>query len=183
MTKAVLIIDMLKEFVHGKLGFKEAKSIIPGILALLTEARRAKIPVIYICDSHKPGDHELSVWGPHAMEGSPDSEVIEELKPEKGDIIIKKNTYSGFFRTKLNECLKSMGIDSLILTGVHTHICIQHTAADAFFRGYKLIIPIECVAGKPIEEHQRSLEYMKRIYNAKVLKLDKVLEDLRGNAR
>ena len=171
---------MLNEFVHGRLGFNAAKQIIPSIKKLISVARSLNIPIIYICDSHEHGDYELTVWGPHAMKGTKEAEVINELKPEKSDIIVEKRTYSGFYKTTLEDILKKLNVDTLILTGVHTHICVQHTAADAFFRGYRLIIPVDCVAAISEDAHKSSLEYMKQMYKAELKSSEQLIRKLKG---
>ena len=180
MKKAILVIDMLKEFVYGRLGFEEARKIVPNILKLIKTARSGNLPIIYVCDSHEKGDFQLTVWGQHAMKGTPDAEIIDELKPKLGEFKIEKKTYSGFYRTELEKKLKELNVDTLVLTGVHTHICVQHTAADAFFRGFNIVIPTECVAGMPHEAHENSLKYMEKIYNAKIVSLDKLLSEITG---
>jgi len=171
---------MLNEFVHGRLGFGAAKRIIPNIKRLISVARSLNIPILYICDSHEQGDYELTVWGPHAMKGTKEAEVIEELKPEKQDIIIEKRTYSGFYKTTLEDKLRELNIDTLILTGVHTHICVQHTAADAFFRGFQIIIPTDCVAAISEDAHESSLKYMEQMYKVILKSSEELILELKG---
>ena len=84
-------------------------------------------------------------WGVHAIKGTPGAQVITDLKPDEGkDYIVEKRTYSGFYETGLEPLLRSLyegeGAKTLILGGLHTNICIRHTSADAFFRGYQIVI-------------------------------------------
>ena len=174
--RAVIIIDMLQDFVHGSLKFEGSEKIIEPIAKLLDHARANKWPVIYSNDAHIEGDREFEVWGPHALAGSKEAEVIEELKPQKGDYIIPKRRYSGFFGTDLDTLLREHGIDTVILTGLHTHICVRHTAADAFFRGYKLKIPEDGVNSFTEKDHTEGLEYLKQIYNAKIITSNELLK-------
>ena len=135
MKPAILVIDMLNDFVTGELRCDTAQEIIPSIQKLLNAAREHDLPVIFCNDAHLHCDSELKKWGKHAMKGSKGAEVIPELDPTPNDYIIEKRTYSGFFETGLDLLLRDLHSDTVIITGMHTNICDRHTAADAFFRG------------------------------------------------
>ena len=167
---------MVNDFVTGKLGFKGALDIVPNIRGLLAKARARRIPIIYVCDSHSPDDPEIRVWGEHSMAGTKGSKVVPELKPEKGEPVLTKNTYDIFSNTKLDGLLRKKDIKELILTGVVTDICIQNSAAGAFFRGYTVIVPEDCVASPDKKAHKYALDYMKRIYGAKITKSKDTIE-------
>ncbi len=176
MRKALLIIDMLNDFIYGPLASPTNKEIIPNVKKLLLWARKLKIPVIYICDSHYPEiDWELKIWGPHAIIGTKGAEIIDELKPESNEYIIRKRRYSGFFQTDLGILLRELSVDTLILTGLDTSICIRHTAADAFFRGYKLIIPRDAVITFNPKENEEALNYLKQVYGAEIKTSDEII--------
>jgi ureidoacrylate peracid hydrolase len=68
-----------------------------------------------------------------------------------------KHTYSGFFGTPLHETLQRMGVTTLIVTGVVTNICVRSTCHDAFFRGYDVLVPKECVSATSEREQESSL--------------------------
>jgi len=164
--KALIVIDMLNDFVTGSLKCERAQRIIPNIRRLIEAARRKGLPVIYANDSHLEGDFELGRWGPHAMAGTEGAQVIPELAPAPGDIVIEKHVYSGFFETPLDTILRSRGVDTVILTGLHTHLCVRHTAADAFFRGYEIVIPEDGVDSFTEADHKAGIEYLKEYYGA-----------------
>ena len=103
---AILVIDMLNDFINGKLRLEGVEKIIPNIQNLLEFYRKHNIPIIYCNDSHLPEDRELKIWGKHAMKGSKGAQIIKELKPMPNDHIITKNTYSAFLNTKLKKLLK-----------------------------------------------------------------------------
>ncbi|MEM2934388.1 MAG: isochorismatase family cysteine hydrolase [Methanocellales archaeon] len=176
MSQAILVIDMIVDFVTGKFGSKEAQNIVPAIKSLLARARKQKIPVIYLKDAHQKDDAELKIWGEHAMKGTEGSEIIEQLSPEEGDIVVEKRFYSGFASTKLEEILKNLNVKELILVGVSTDICVQNNAAEAFFRGYEITVPRDCTASLAKIEHERALEYMQRIYGAKIVDSGEVFQ-------
>jgi len=164
---AVVVIDMLNDFVTGALKCERAQMIIPNIKALVEAARRAGAHVVYSNDAHSNQDHEIEVaWAPHAMAGTEGAQVIAELAPAPGDHVSSKTTYSGFYGTDLDKYLKRKGITTLVLTGLHTDCCVRHTAADAFFRGYRVVVPPDCVQAFTDEAHTAGLEYLKFWYKA-----------------
>lgn len=182
-NKAVLIIDMLNDFITGDLKCERAKHIIPNLKKLIEAARQHKIPVIYCNDAHLPEDFEVvEKWGKHAIKGTKGAEVIPELKPTEKDYILDKRTYSSFYETGLDPLLRSLyngeGVKTVILGGLHTHICVRHTAADAFFRGYKIIIAKDGVEASTKEDHEQGLKYLEYVYNAKLMTVDEIINEM-----
>lgn len=171
---AILVIDMLEDFVREEapLEVPSTRKIIPFLQKELKKAREMGIPVIYICDAHERDDIEFKKYGwlPHCIKGTEGARIIEELKPEEGDIIVEKKTYSGFYKTNLEEILKEKGIENLYLTGCVTHICVLFTASDAVLRGYNVFVLEEGVAGLEEEDHRAALRIMKNVLGAKIIK-------------
>jgi nicotinamidase-related amidase len=165
--EALLIIDMLNDFVleGAPLEVPETRKVIPTIKKEIESARAKGNPVIYICDAHEKEDREFSKfgWPAHAVKGTKGVEVVEELKPERDDIVIEKTTYSGFYNTSLDETLKNLGIGSLRLTGCVTHICVMFTASDAVLRDYKVTVVKDAVAGLSKEDHDAAFRIMKNV--------------------
>ncbi len=178
-TMALIIVDMEKDFVWGSLKCDRASRIVPNIQKLAKAARNSGIPVIYSNDAHLPGiDHEFSVWGEHAIAGSEGAQVIDELKPQQGDFVIPKRTYSAFYQTDLEMLLRELGVRTVILTGLHTNICIRHTSADAFFRGLKIVIPEDGVEAFTEDYHVSGLEYLKMAYKAEITTTDRLIRKI-----
>lgn len=165
MREALLVIDMLNDFVRegAPLEVPRAREIIPNIQREIEKARNNDYPVIYLCDAHKPDDPEFKIWPPHCVEGTEGAEVIDELKPAKGDFVIKKISYSGFYNTKLEELLKSLGVQKLFLTGIVTNICVLYTGVDALMRGFEVEVIEDCVAGLNEEDHKFAIRQLKEI--------------------
>lgn len=183
-NKAVLVIDMLNDFVTGDQRCERAKHIIPNLKKLIQGARKHNVPVIYLNDAHYPQDFEVvEKWGKHAVKGTKGAEVIQELKPTEKDYVVEKRTYSGFYETGLDPLLRGLhegeGVKTVILGGLHTNICARHTAADAFFRGYKIVIARDGVEAFTQEEHEEGLKYIKDIYNADIKKVGKIVKEFR----
>lgn len=168
--RALLVIDMLKDFVHedGALPVEGAAKLIPKINAEIKKFRGRGEPVIFIADSHAPDDKEFEIWPKHCVKGSDGAEVIEGLDKKDEDEVIAKTTYSAFYNTGLEEVLKDKGVTELILTGVLTDICVMHTAADAAMRGYGVRVLKDCVASSSRETHEWALKHMRDILNASI---------------
>ena len=130
---AVLVVDMLNDFVTGALGCDRARAIVKPTQELLEEARKNNVPVIFCNDSHLKGvDNELKLWGDHAIRGTKGAEVIPELPIKDNDYVILKRRYSSFFQTDLDLLLKELGgfvsEDDLIivLIGVRSGMSAAH---------------------------------------------------------
>jgi nicotinamidase-related amidase len=177
MKTAVLVIDVINDFVTGALGSERAAAIVPKIHKLLSHARRLGVLVVYVTDSHLPGvDKEFEIWPRHAEKGSEGAKIVEEIRPQEGDYHIEKRRYSCFYATGLDALLRELGIDVIVLTGLVTNICIQHTAADAFFRGYRVVVPRDCVQAPTEEAQEASLRYMEEMYRAEITSSDALIE-------
>jgi len=179
---AVIIIDMLNDFVTGDLKCERGARIIPNLKILVEAARKHGIPVIYSNDAHYAHDTEVvAKWGSHAIKGTKGADVISKLKPAPKDYIVEKRTYSGFYETGLDSLLRSLykgdGVKTIILGGLHTNICVRHTAADAFFRGYKIIIAKDGVEAFTQEDHEQGLKYLENVYNARIMTTDKIIKE------
>jgi nicotinamidase-related amidase len=120
---------------------------------------------------------ELGLWGEHGMAGSEGAEVIPELEPREGDYVLGKRTYSAFYETGLDPLLRSQGVNKVIITGLHTNICDRHTAADAFFRGYKIVVVEDGVEAFSDKDHLEGLEYLRKIYGAEIKKADDIIRE------
>jgi nicotinamidase-related amidase len=169
LKAAVLVIDVINDFVTGVLGSDRAATIVPNVGKLLDHARGTGVPVVYITDSHLPGvDREFEIWPRHAVRGSWGARVVEEIRPQEGDYQIQKRRYSCFYATDLDDLLRELGVDTVVLTGLVTNICVQHTAADAFFRGYRIVVPRDCVEAPTEDAQKASLSYMEEVYKAEV---------------
>ena len=182
-NKAIVIIDLLNDFVTGKIATERAKNVIPNLRKLVEAARQNNIPVIYSNDAHYPQDVEVTrKWGEHAIKGTEGAKVIPELEPKEKDYVIEKRTYSSFYETGLESLLRSLydgeGVKTLVLGGLHTNICVRHTAADAFFRGYKIVVANDGVEAFTQEDHEEGLKYLEYVYNAKIISVDEIIKEI-----
>lgn len=171
--EALLIIDMLNDFVRegAPLEVENTRKVIPSIQRELRRARADKVPVMYLSDTHTEDDGEFKRfgWPPHAVKGTEGAKIVDELAPAEDDIIIEKTTYSGFYKSGLEDALKKLGIKRLRLTGCVTHICVLFTASDAVLRGYDVEVPADGVAGLADEDHEAGLRIMKDVLGVKIV--------------
>jgi nicotinamidase-related amidase len=174
-TSALVIIDLANDFVYpggvianaGGPAYQHlAQAIIPNLRRLIDGARQAGVLVVYATDAHLPGDSELVKWPPHAMKGTKWAEVVPELTPAPGDLVIEKTTYSPFVSTGIDEELRRRGVTRLYITGLHTDCCARHVSGDAFQRGYDLVWITDALQAFTEEAHRAGLEYFRAWYAA-----------------
>jgi nicotinamidase-related amidase len=167
---AILVVDMVNDFVTGVFGNPRSQAMVLRLAQLLDGCRADGIPVIYCSDSHLAGvDVELTVHADHAIRGSWGAEIVPELLPKPADYSLTKRRYSAFFGTELEPLLRELGIDTVILTGVATNGCVRHTAADAFFHGFKVIVVSDCVESRDEPSQVLGIEQMERSYGARIV--------------
>ncbi|MGH3797893.1 MAG: cysteine hydrolase family protein [Pseudonocardiaceae bacterium] len=172
MTTGLIILDMLEDFVDGVLANPAARRIVEPIATLADEARRrAGWVVIYANDAHQPGDFEFKVFGEHALAGTPGAQVIPELRPAEGDLVVPKRYYSAFTDTDLGTTCLVQDIQRVVIVGQHTDCCCRHTAYDAFRRGLDItVVPDATCIFEPMAEghyadRQRgALDYLRTFY-------------------
>ena len=176
---AVLVVDMLYDFVYGKIKCDRAVPMIPRTRQLLDAAHDANVPVFYVNDSHTRKDFEMYRWGEHAMRGSRGAKIIGQLRPRKNDAQIPKQTYSSFYGTRLEKELKrthgGKGANTLVLTGLHADCCVRHTCADGFFRGYETLVAEDAVESFTELAYRTGLQYVKYWYLTDVLPTKKIV--------
>jgi nicotinamidase-related amidase len=172
VKRALVVIDMIEDFVRegGALycGPSMAR-IVPVIQHELDGARARGEPVVYLKDDHLPDDAEFAQFPPHAIVGSKGAEIVPEVAPRDGDIVIPKRRYSGFFGTDLDITLRERDVDTLRLVGDCTNICVLYTAADARNLGYAVEIVRDGVTSFDLEAHADALRELENTLGATIL--------------
>lgn len=161
-STAVLVVDMVNDFCTdgGTMVLPNTESLYSPQAEVLAAARNRGAKVLYVSDSHRQdikADREFLKRSPHCIENSWGSKIIEQLTPASGDLFVVKRRYSGFFQTDLDLTLRDLQIESLIVMGVVTNICVRSTVHDAFFLGYRVVVPQDCVAATGPREQDSSL--------------------------
>lgn len=161
-STAVLVVDMLNEFCKqgGAMVLSGYERLVAPQTAVISAAREIGAPVVFVTDSHRPNvrrEREFLKRTRHCIEGEWGTEVIADLAPRADDIYVTKRRYSGFFNTDLDLTLKDLEVDTVIVMGVVTNICVRSTVHDAFFLGYQVVVPEDCVAATGPREQESSL--------------------------
>lgn len=164
---AVIVVDMQNGFggpggwwARSGVDLSGIQAVIEPISQVLDHARRAGLPIIYLAMDldHAGGYLDERLAGYFASVGSPpaddslrcddsrDSEILPELTPQPGDVMVVKPRHSGFFKTDLDAILQERGITTLIVTGCTTSICVESTIRDAYFRDYRILLLTDCTA-------------------------------------
>ncbi len=172
--KALIIVDMLDDFVDGKLANPRAQAIVEPLARLLDHARQDGWAIVFSNDAHHPDDPEIAIWGEHAMEGTPGAQVVAALAPRDGEIISPKRHYGAFDDTGLTEQLKALGVDEVVITGQHTHICVRHSSYGALRNGFAIAVPRDAVCAFEGVDEDEALEYLKMAYGATVTTVDEL---------
>src|SRR5439155_1513650 len=130
------VIDMLNEFCKpgGAMILPGCERLVPPQTRVLDAARRAGSTILFVVDTHRPNvrqDREFLKRAPHCLEESWGARVIEDLDPRPEDVYVVKRRYSAFFGTDLDLTLRDLQINTLVIVGVVTNICVRSTVHDA----------------------------------------------------
>jgi ureidoacrylate peracid hydrolase len=157
---AVLVVDMLNEFLEpgGEMVLLEGRSVIEPINRLLTASRGMGMRVVWLCDEHPiPDDKEFEKRVPHCIGGTWNAGIIDAMDVAPDELRIAKRRYSGFFGTDLDLRLREWGVEQVVVTGVVTNICVRSTVHDAYFLGYDVFVPEDCVSATSDREQASTL--------------------------
>lgn len=153
---------------YGLVQLKEdrAKAVAeatPRLSGFYEKMRSLKIPVIHLQHINDPDDpvsKRLYNGNFPVLKGSDGAKIIKDFYRD-GDILVEKHKPSGFYASDLDKTLKDLGVKSVIITGFQTQICVQTTAADAYFRGYNVIVPSDGVVATFEADTVRALQWLK----------------------
>jgi biuret amidohydrolase len=185
-TAALVVVDMQK---GGGLSAEEVG--IPHMdgyeerrqraVRLVAAARAADVPVIFFQEVHRRSlvDFGRELDGAesvHCLAGDRATELDELLLPEAGEHHIVKRRYSGFFGTELEILLKGLGVDTLILIGGLTDVCVHYTFVDAHQHDYYARVVEDCVGGSSVAAHDAALDAMEYLQAGARRSTDEILE-------
>lgn len=161
---AIVIIDMLNDFIGEKAALRceNGEKIVPQIRDLVDFGHENGIQVIHVQEAHRKNDRDFRVRPVHAIKGTWGSEFIPELQPEedKGDYVVQKRRHSAFSYTDFDLFCREEEIDTVVLTGVWTNVCVRSTASDALYHGYNVICLSDATASKDDDMHVSGLRDM-----------------------
>lgn len=185
---ALVIVDVQNDYCHPQGALASAgedvsgvKNIIPNLQKLYTFAKQNHIPCIFVQTIHRDAT-DSKVWKKRAA-----GRMLKICRPESwgagaygvipddNDIIVYKHRYSAFINTPLDTILRSNEIDTLILTGVATNICVESTARDAYMLDYQVVFMEDGTATFMEGMHEATLVNIKA-YFGEVVKTDELIE-------
>ena len=188
---ALVVIDMQRAFLEDEGSLAQAGIDITGLKAategckrLLASARQAGVPVIHTRYVYRPdyadGGILVNYIMPQLREvdslaaGTPDIEIVDELAPVDGETVIDKNRPSAFYATNIEPLLNGLGVDSLVVCGVTTNICVETTVRDASQRDYKVFVPKDATGELEQLRYDGALAGMAWVF-AKIVDTDDVI--------
>jgi isochorismate hydrolase len=158
---ALLVIDMQKYFLDPRShAFVPTGPAITGnIRALLQLYRELRRPISFTTFAVKPGEDDPidRWWGDTVREGTRESEIVRELQPLLGEMVVRKSTYSPFHKTNLETFLQKQNIRQLLITGVLTNLCCETAAREAFVRDFDVFVVMDATAAYNEDMHLKSL--------------------------
>lgn len=174
----MIVVDMQNAFLHDQgsvaamgLDITYMKETVGPVTRLVDACHTASIPIIFTryvlrADYTDAGLREERRPGACAsgslVAGSWDSDLDPRMDVQPSDYILDKTRYSSFYNTNLEVILRGLQVDTLIVCGVTTEICVESTIRDAYFRDFRILVPEDAVAATDIERHRgtlRTIEY------------------------
>jgi nicotinamidase-related amidase len=182
MTAAALIlVDGINAFYDpgGPLYYPMIEETVDPILSLLTRAREHGALRIHAVERHRSGlgDYEWRRLPEHTFAGTPDAEIFSAFVPvpDEREVEVAKRRFSAFFATDLALLLREQEVDTVVIAGVKTNVCIRATAQDAFANGFGVVVAREATNSNRPHLAEASLEDIDR-YMGRVVSLDEALE-------
>ena len=167
---ALLLVDVINDldFPGSEELVRQVDPMSRRIAALAARARAAKVPVIYINDNFGRWRSDWrQVIDLCLGESSKGKLMTGRLQPHPEDFFVLKPKHSGFYSTTLDLLLHDLGVDTVVLVGVATDICILFTANDAYMRGYQVVVPKDCVAANTPEKSAAALRQIREVLKAR----------------
>lgn len=178
VRKALLVIDMQNDLCRDARRESLVVTALPPLSRLIEAFASDSGIVIYPCFALADEDDQFDRFGDrYCIAGTPGAEIISELHPLRGPVLFKTK-HSAFFNTNLDIQLRAAGVQDLYLAGLQTQICIMTTAADASFRGYRVVAVSDCVVSTRAEAKRQALDWIGR-YVGEVMDSSSILGRLR----
>lgn len=160
---ALLVIDMQYFFLDpASPSFTcGGHAVLPNIKKVIDAFRQADRPVIFTRNVHHPDRLDAGImgwwWEGMCVEGSPESEIHQDIFPRHNEKVILKHRYSAFYNTDLETVLRCLKVEDIVITGLMTNMCCESTARDAYYRDYRVFFLADGTGSITEEMHLASL--------------------------
>lgn len=160
---ALLVVDMQKFFLdqNSPTYTCGGPAILPSVKRLIQSFRESSRPVLFTKHVHHPDFIDAGImrwwWEGACIEGSPESELPQEIAPLANEKVVLKHRYSAFYNTDLETILRCLNIEDLVIAGIMTNMCCESTARDAYYRDYRVFFPADATGTINEEMHVASL--------------------------
>ncbi|GCD42406.1 isochorismatase family protein [Streptomyces paromomycinus] len=164
-SRAVLLVHDLQNYFLSAFDTQAspATDLLRNVAALKKEAARLGIPVLYTAQpgGQTPEERGLQqdFWGPGLPADEHAAAIADAVAPGPDDTVLTKWKYSGFVRTDLEERMRGLGRDQLVITGVYAHIGVMMTACDAWMRDLQAFLVADAVADFSADDHATALRW------------------------
>ena len=136
-------------------------AILPNLKKVIQAFRQAGRPVIFSRHVHHPDGLDAGImgwwWEGMCLEGSPESEIHEEISPLPNEKVIFKHRYSAFYNTDLDTILRTLKVEDIVIAGIMTNMCCESTTRDAYYRDYRVFFLVDGTGSITEEMHLASL--------------------------
>ncbi len=173
---AWIVVDLVNDFVSGRFGSERSVQVAERTGDLIRRLEGA-IPVVFTMDTHIDNDPEFMVWGEHCLQGTEASELHRSISQYRGQRIRKRH-FDSFFESDLDGYLRATGAENLFISGISTDICVQHTAAGAYFRYYGINIISDLCSSITESSHETALDFMRKNYGARIIKAEEFEKEI-----
>lgn len=171
--QALLLVDVINDMVFPGSSALVAQAVPMArrLSRLKARAKARGVPVIYCNDNFARWRSDFRSLVAHCVKDDvPGRPVATLLQPDDDDYFILKPRHSAFFATPLELLLRDLGADTLVITGIAGNICVLFSANDAYIRGYRVVVPSDCVASNTADDTRRALQQMRTVLRADVRK-------------
>jgi ureidoacrylate peracid hydrolase len=176
-SAALIVIDVQNDFC-AKGGYYDqtgadlsfSAPAIERMVQLIDSARAAGVRVIfarnhyddvYVSETQRARARRVGWYMPYCLQGSWGADFYR-VAPLPGETIVTKHRYDAFYNTDLEVVLRSNKVQSLILTGVATNVCVESTMRSAYFRDFEVVVVEDCCAARNVSAHEASLENVRK---------------------
>lgn len=174
---ALIVVDVQNDYIHpdgvfGQKGLVSAEmyAMMPDLKGLVESARSNGVPVIFIQTTHQD-ETDSEVWYSHSggvanpvcRRGTWGAEFYE-VAPAEGEIVVNKHRYSAFINTRLESVLRTLRVQTVVIAGVLTNVCVEATARDAYSRDYFVVLAENCCAASTLAEHEMTMQNAERCF-------------------